>query len=373
MLVVTTVHTPLDARIHHRQIRALRAANLRVTYVAPWRDYGIDPSGAAAGVVPVDVPRSVGRRRLRSMRVARAVVSRLSASHDVVIIHDPELLIATAGLGRAVPIIWDVHEDTAAAVIDKPWIPTVLRPATRSVIGAMERIVERRRSLILAERAYQGRFRRPHYFVPNVPPLPDGLPPPPGTDRVVFVGRVARGRGADELMDVAHRVADRLTVEVIGPADADVRPRLQQLHDRGVLVWRGFLPNDLSLERMAGALAGLSLVHEEPNHAVSLQTKVLEYASRRLPVVTTDLPVTGPFVRKHGFGITVPQGGVDEVVEALDMLIADPGLREAMGDAGYRLVRDDLNWERYGRGFVDFVAAIATGGTRPRPVPSPAW
>ena len=46
--------------------------------------------------------------------------------HDVVLVHDPELLLAAAGLGMK-NLIWDVHEDPAAALRVKSWMPKVLR------------------------------------------------------------------------------------------------------------------------------------------------------------------------------------------------------------------------------------------------------
>ena len=46
-LVITVVHNPEDARIRHRQIAALIAAGWQITYVAPFRAFGLDvPSGS---------------------------------------------------------------------------------------------------------------------------------------------------------------------------------------------------------------------------------------------------------------------------------------------------------------------------------------
>ena len=59
-------------------------------------------------VTPVDVPRAVGRRRLKALLAARKALRRLAPSADVILVHDPELLLAlpraraglTQGLGR---------------------------------------------------------------------------------------------------------------------------------------------------------------------------------------------------------------------------------------------------------------------------------
>jgi glycosyltransferase involved in cell wall biosynthesis len=366
VLVVTTVHTPLDARIHQRQIRTMRAAGWAVTYAAPWRGYGVDPTEVVAGVRTIDLPRAAGRRRLAALRAARRLLAAEGPAHDLVLLHDPELLLAVPGLRRRLPpVVHDVHEDTATSLIDRPWVPDLLRPVTAALARAIERWAETRLHLLLAERSYQARFRRPHPFVPNVPPPPSSEPPPPGADRVVYVGRIAVSRGARELLDVAARLRDELRFELIGSVDADVRPALEAAVAAGEVSWAGFVPNDRALPRVEGALAGLSLVHPQPNHAGSLQTKVLEYLSRRVPVVTTDLPITGAFVREHDVGCTVPVttrgADVDAVVAALRHLAVDEADRRAKADRGYALVRDELNWDVAGERFLAELARIAAG------------
>lgn len=364
VLVVTTVHTPLDARIHHRQVRALRSHGAQVTYAAPWSATGTSPAAAADGVRTLDLPRAVGGRRLRALRAARRLVATEGPRHDVVLLHDPELALAVAGqLRRLPPVVLDIHEDTASSLIDRPWVPGALRPVAAAAARRAERWSEDRLHLLLAERSYQERFARPHPFVPNVPPPAPAEPPPPGDQRAVYVGRIAVSRGARELLAVAAAMHGELTFELIGPVDADVRADLDRAVAAGHVEWAGFVPNDQALPRVEGAMAGLSLVHPQPNHAGSLQTKVLEYLSRRVPVISTDLPVTGAFVREHDVGVTVPVdvsgADVDAVVAALRHLVVDGDDRRAKADRGYDLVARELNWDVAGAAFVAELERIA--------------
>jgi glycosyltransferase involved in cell wall biosynthesis len=57
-----------------------------------------------------------------------------------------------------------------------------------------------------------------------------------------------------------------------------------------------------------GALAGLSLLHDEPNFRHSLPTKVVEYMARGVPVVTTPLPAAAELARGYECGFVVPFG-----------------------------------------------------------------
>ncbi|HYB49032.1 MAG TPA: glycosyltransferase, partial [Streptosporangiaceae bacterium] len=114
--VGTIVHHPADARIYHRQIRALLEAGHQVTYIAPvdWENFSSERSSPQLQVIPV--PRAVGRRRLGALVAARKALARHAADADLILIHDPELLLALPARRRRPPTVWDVHEDTAAAL-----------------------------------------------------------------------------------------------------------------------------------------------------------------------------------------------------------------------------------------------------------------
>ena len=362
VLVMTIVHHPLDARIHHRQIRALVEAGHAVSYAAPWSSTGVEASAAIDGIELLDLPRAVGRHRFRALRAARRLLARSGRDYDLVLLHDPELLLAVWGQLRRLPaVVFDVHEDSAASLIDRPWVPRLLRPGASWALRRLESWAERRVDLLLAEASYQERFRRSHPFVPNVPPRPTGMPPQPGGTRVVYLGRIARSRGALELLELADRLVGPYELELIGQADPDVEPLIREAARSGKLTWHGFLPNELALQRIEGAMAGLSLVHPQPNHAGSLQTKVLEYLSRRVPVISTELAVTGPFIREHQVGFTVPPGDVEAVAVALERLHGDERERRAIADRGFALVRDELNWDVAGHRFVNTLEAAAAG------------
>lgn len=359
VLVVTVVHVPLDARIHGRQIAALLDAGHEVEYAAPWSGYGLDSRDAAhPGLVCLDLPRATGRRRFGALLAARRLVHDRARDVDLILLHDPELLSVVAGRRPGVPVVWDVHEDTAAALVDKPWLPRWTRPVLRRVIRTVERWAERRLHLLLAEEAYQTRFRRSHPLVPNTPVVPEEVPPP-ADRRAVYLGRISRLRGAAELVAVARAVAPDVAVDVIGQADDDVVPMLEQAQADGVLTWHGFVPNEQALDLVAGARVGLSLLHDLPNYRASLPTKVLEYLGRAVPVVTTPLPAAARIVERHAAGIVVPFGDVGAAAAAVRRLADDADEAAAMGKRGHAAVLGEHSWNVDGPAFVRRLEAWA--------------
>ena len=353
-LVVTVVHHPEDARIRHRQITALLDAGWQVTYAAPFSGYAVaQPApGSVPGLTTVDLPRSWGRHRVRSLRAARALLAARGQGHDVVLLHDPELVLAAHRLDELPAVVWDVHEDTAAAVGLKPWLPSSLSRAAAGSVRRLERLAERHHHLLLAEDAYADRFQGAHPVVPNTTVVPATVPPP-DDPRVVYVGHLTAARGVHELITLGRLLAGHLTVELIGAADAASRAALEAATD--VVDWRGFLPYDAAMARVSGAWAGLSLLHDEPNYRHSRPTKVIEYLAHGVPVITTPLPLAARLVTEVGAGVVVPFNapGASTAQAAADAILAlDPTQRLKMGWLGHQHALEHFDWSVQSKNFV---------------------
>ncbi|WP_159940424.1 MULTISPECIES: glycosyltransferase [unclassified Nocardiopsis] len=352
-LVATVVHHPEDARILHRQIRALLDAGHTVTYVAPFRECGVTPWKELRSV---DVPRASGRERLASLRAARAVLAERAPLADLLLFHDPELLLALPPRHRRPVTVWDVHEDTAAALLTKSWVPGPMRRPLGGVVRSFERRAERRMRLLLAEEGYRSRFRREHPVVPNTTDVPEAPAREPGNDRVIYLGQVSEARGAHEMVELGRMLRPHgVRLEVIGGADVGVRPLLRDAQREGDLHWYGFVPNDHALRICAGATAGLSLLHDTPNYRHSMPTKVVEYMAHGLPVVTTPNPLAQALVtgRPEGpAGLVVPFGDVSAAAEAVLRLRRDEELRRNMARTGHEIARTSFHWPVQARLFV---------------------
>ncbi len=361
-LVVTVVHHPQDARIRHREIAALLAAGWQVTYAAPFTGYRLTAEDDVPGLSCIDLPRASGRRRVAALRAARALLAAQGPRHDVVLLHDPELLLALPGLRQLPAVVWDVHEDTAAATSMKPWLPQPLRAPARGLVTAVERLAERRVHLLLADHAYAERFAGPHPVVPNTVVVPDDVAPP-GDDRAVYVGHLTQARGAHVLVDTARRLSRdpdrRVRLHLVGAADAATTTLLRAAVDDDVLTWHGYLPSGEALGHLRGALAGLSLLTDQPNYRVSMPTKVVEYMAHGVPVVTTPLPLAADLVRRSGSGVVVDFDDAEATAAAVLELRDDQPRRTDLGLAGHRTALAEFDWRRLSAGFVDELGRLA--------------
>ncbi|WP_439951584.1 glycosyltransferase family 4 protein [Actinomadura macra] len=310
--------------------------------MTPWRE-----------ISPVDVPRATGRRRLRALRAAHRALSEHAAYADLILLHDPELLVSMPREVRSRTVVWDVHEDTAAALTAKGWVPGPVRPLLRPAVRRLEKRSERRHRLLLAEEGYRERFREDHPVVPNTTYVADLPPGPPDGRRAVYVGHLSVARGALDMIAMARLLApEGIMVELIGAADGEVRPALRDAQREGVLRWYGFVPNDRALRIAEGAMAGLALLHDEPNYRHSMPTKVVEYMARGVPVVSTPNPPAVEIVEPSGCGLIVPFADPAAAAKAVRRLREDAELRIGMGKRGYETARARFHWPTHAERFV---------------------
>ena len=150
-----------------------------------------------------------------------------------------------------------------------------------------------------------------------------------------------------------------MTLEILGWAEPEIEAQLRAAADRGALRWTGRVANEVALERLRGATAGLSLLHDLPNYRHSRPTKVVEYMAQGVPVVTTPSPVAVDIVERHRCGFVVPFGDVQAVADAVAELAADPDLRAELGANGHRAALEHYDWRRSGPRFVAQLEAWA--------------
>jgi len=373
VVVATVVHHPADARIFYRQIRALLEAGHRVTYIAPMDEKGAPQTGPALSTVTI--PRAVGKRRLGALRAARAALAEHAPAADLLLVHDPELLLVLPPRRHRPPTVWDVHEDTAAALTTKAWLPRFLRPVAAGGVIAAERLAERRLHLILAETGYNQRFKQAHLVVPNTTYVPEVAAPPSGPRRVIYIGWISPDRGSAEMAELGRLLAPHgISVELVGQADAAAQEHIRAAgaaisregDPPGGVHWHGFVPNEQALALADGALAGLSLLQDEANFRVSMPTKVIEYMARGIPVITTPLPLAVDLVRSAECGFVVPFTDPAAAADAILKLDADPDLRAAMGERGHEAARRDLGWPAAATQFVAQLEQWSRTGPGPR-------
>lgn len=330
-LVVTTVHWPDDTRIRERLIRSL-SSEFEVVYAS--RSPGpTDPSG-------------LEYRRLSGGRLRRGIAAlevMLRTHWDVLVVHDPELvpaaLLSSAVLRRRV--VFDVHEDYAAAAHIRVWIPKWLAPVVAGLVRIGLRLAERFLTITLAEAGYRRLFTGEHPVFPN---FPDTSAYPPVEDErlreAVYLGDATRHRGVDVAIE-ACRLAG-IPLRLIGRVADEIRHEIPRF---GNVVAEGVLSNPAAIRAVSRASVGLVPLRDLGNYRHSQPTKLLEYLAAGVPVVASDLPGTRELVEGLNAVQLVPPGDAEAMAEAIGESLSETTLEIASEQA--EVVRSKFKWPEH--------------------------
>lgn len=155
---------------------------------------------------------------------------------------------------------------------------------------------------------------------------------------VLFVGRLARQKRVDVLLDAAARVAEgrpgfRLALAGQGPLrrEHEVRARSLGLEDR--VVFLGVREDVLALHRAAR-------VFVLPSEGEGMPNALLEALAAGTPSVATEVPGTLEVARHEREALLVPAGDSRALAAALERLLSDEALRARLSAAGQARVAE---------------------------------
>ncbi|RKT44440.1 glycosyltransferase [Thiocapsa rosea] len=160
-----------------------------------------------------------------------------------------------------------------------------------------------------------------------------------GVFRVLAVGRLARYKGFDRLIEAAAALPG-CRILIVGAGDQEPRlsARLQELGLGARVELMGFR-SDAEMHGLLATCDVLCLPSLERAEAFGLV--LLEAMRFAKPVVASDIPGSGVgwVVREAGHGLTTAPGDAERLAAALRALQLDPGRRRQLGDAGAAALR----------------------------------
>lgn len=346
---LTSVHTPLDTRIFHKECGTLARAGYDVVLVVPY-DRNESVNGVRIRAVPP--PRNrIGRMTRTAWRVYKEA---LSEDADVYHFHDPELIPAGFLLRmRGKPVIYDIHEDNVTAIRQKAYLPRPLRPLLANLLETVEKYLTKSFDIVLAERYYARRFSEGttvlNYPVRKYLSTAD-LAEMPKAPRLLFTGKVARIRGALIHAQIVSYL-EGVDVYIVGYCDQELAEEMRQragdqsdrLHLDGDGVYVPY-QQILGYYSRGGWTAGLALFLPNPHDMEKELTKLFEYMGAGIPIICSDFPVWRALVEESGTGLCVDPQDPEAIAGAVQYLLAHPEEAQRMRQNGLRAVEKQYNW-----------------------------
>lgn len=346
---MTSAHGPEDVRIFHKECVSLAKNGYDVYLV------GRGDSYEKNGVHIVGVGQIPGGRLKRMTVGAKAVYKKaLELDCELYHFHDPELLPYGLKLKKAgKKVIFDSHENTVEQIMEKEWIPNVIRKPAYTLFHWYQKHVCRQLDAVISVTPhicdYFRKINPNTYMITNYPvlqPLTEERERIHGS--VCFAGGIYDQWNHEKIIQAMERIPGCSYV-LCGAGDSGYMESLKKLPAWEKVDFRGKLPHEEINNILASCQIGMSILSY--NHNTGFQTgtmgntKVFEEMMAGLPIICTDFDLWREFVERYHCGICVNPESVDEIAEAIQYLLDHPEEANRMGENGRKAVIEEFNWD----------------------------
>ncbi|WP_299398445.1 glycosyltransferase family 4 protein [Pelagibius sp.] len=350
---VSSAHRVSDGRITRKEAASLLRVGYKVTILALKRAEGAELP-ADLEYIEYDLPSSRARRFL--VRLPWLIWFCVRKRYDVYHVHDPELILlglVLRLLGRRV--VYDAHEAYAMVILDRDWIPRLVRPLFSRIWRSCEAFLANNASLtVIAHDTLEEQFEKARIVVVRNFPIPSDFHLSNSTamaDRppvVTYHGDLTRQRGLFSMVEAMARlegVADA-ELHLAGSLSEADEAELRRHDGAGRSKYLGWLSGAALAHELDQARAGLVLLHPTNNYLKIRPNKLYEYMAAGLPVIASDFPHWREVVEPCRCGILVDPLDAEEIAKAIRYLLDNPQEAAEMGRRGRMAVVELFNWQQ---------------------------
>ena len=361
---LTSAHPANDTRIFHKEADSLVRDGYDVTLIAQH-----DKDEIIEGIKIIALPRREDRLKRMVGSTLKVLQFALKQKADVYHFHDPELLPVGVllKLFTKAKVVYDVHENVKWAILNKFWLPLVVRKPVSVIYQLLEKIcfsfID---AIIIAEDSYIENYKgyiNKVWPIRNFPKLAyltttnktNKSQNKEENSNITYVGVVSELRGVFEIIEGMRILKEsglkKAMLNLVGQVwPASLKKEIDQLVFKygleGYVYLSGRVPYEQVYKILLKTQIGLCLLHPDPNYVESLPTKLFEYMSTGIPVIASDFPLWRMIIDTAGCGLLVDPQDPKAIAEAIEYLLNHPKESTEMGNRGYQTVFKKFNWPR---------------------------
>lgn len=348
---ITTVHPRRDTRVFYRECISLSNNGYNVTLVVA--DGLGDENYKSVNII------DLGKRK---NRIVNFIVTFFKIfgyiknnPQDIIHFHDAELMIVHYFLRKNNnAIFYDIHENVAEQILDKKHISKYLRRPLHIIYKFTERLLINNFHLIVAEKSYLPIYLNRGMSLTTVLNLPEtnSFNHYVVSDRVdkgiFYIGGISLDRGVDTIIG-ALKILDKKKIDFkmhfVGAVSDSLKNSLDFKSIKSKIVFYGRQDLLKGYEISKKCKVGLAILKPIKNYKESYPTKIFEYMSIKLPVISSNFELYKNVVEKENCGFCVDPFSAEDLAKKIEVLIKDNKLTTQMGENGFNAVNRTYNWK----------------------------
>jgi glycosyltransferase involved in cell wall biosynthesis len=370
--ILSCVHSALDNRVFYREARSLHKGGYEVTLIAIH-----DKSEVRDGIRIVGLPKISRWKRpiywLKLLNLAKRTKA------DIYHFHDPELLLISPILKLITkkPIIYDIHEAYPDFIKVKDYLPVWVRYPIAWIFKWIEPLLGRfQNGLIFSDNEIALAFNSisiPKLTLYNFPSLEfienarwDTKDLEKREPIILYLGGLERNRGTRLMVEAFESVLQKksdarlLLVGHFMPPElqSEVEEDIKIRNIQNAVTIMGRVPFDTIGEYLRRSAIGWLTWQPYAKNEKNIPTKLFEYMAYGLPIVSSSLRSTRPFIQDGENGYLVTPDSPKAHAEAMLNILNNENLGRKMGLKGQELVRSKYNWKEMESRLFDFYSVL---------------
>lgn len=361
---VTSAHSRYDVRIFHKECKSLAKNGFDVTLLV--NDNIDDELIEGVKIKSTNFkPKNRYERMIISQKKVREKAIQINA--DIYHLHDPELLpLASYLKKKSKKVIFDFHEDVSQQILFKKWIPKSIR----KVISISYSIYEAQNAkkfdaLITVTPKIVERLKKINpqtIMITNYPILSNFYTEDVITknNMLCFAGGVTPQWNHLNIIKAIEGIED-ITYSLAGTGSEEYINSLKKLDGWNKVKYLGKIPHEEVRGVYSKSLFGMALLSfntQVGNEGTLGNTKIFEFMEAGLPIICSNNNLWKEIVKEYKCGIAVDPNNVQEIVNAIRIILDNPEKADKMGANGRRAIVEKFNWRTQESVLLDLYSSL---------------
>lgn len=346
---LTSAHPRFDIRIYQKECLSL-SKKYNVSLVVADGQGAMNINGV--NIIDVGKPKSRKDRFINTSKKVYEAAIKLDA--DIYHLHDPELLLIALKLKKkGYVVIFDAHEDLPKQVLSKPYLNKLSSRIISFSVKHYEKFVcSKLDAIVTATPSIKDKFSKFSQIaidINNYPLLGELQSINKDwvniVDEIAYVGGISKIRGIQEAVEALSLTKTKTKLNLVGRfSDEKTYSFAQSSSGWSYVNELGQLDREQVKRVLERSIAGLVTFLPVPNHIDAQPNKMFEYMSAGIPVIGSNYPLWVSIIEGNECGICVDPENPKAIAQAIDELVSNKGLAEAMGKNGIKAVNEKYNW-----------------------------
>lgn len=345
---ISTVHSERDIRIFYKECKTLAENGYEVYYVVSSNE-----NKKIDNVNIVRLPYMKNRLCRIFFKIWVALFKALKVNAKVYHFHDPEFIFMGLILklfGKKV--IYDVHEDVPAQILNKEWVGGKMwRRIVSCIFNFIEKTSVKSFDGVVAATPEIGK-KFPKHKTTVIRNLPitkfinkaNKIETEKEVPIVIYAGGITRIRGIKELVEAMGILDGKAQLKLLGSWESDkYKQECENLYGWKYTKSYGCVKIDEVYKNMKSSDIGVVNFLPQENHIKALPNKPFEYMACNLPIVMSDFDYWKSMFSECA--VFVNPSNPQNIAEKLNYLIDNVEERNKMGLRGKELIEKEYSWE----------------------------